>query len=99
MYNTSYTVLTSDALDYKKPLDFTDLYDITGGTGRLASLKGKFYDLNTTIAPGERTSRLLIFRPLSEEAEDAEVVIKDLYIGTKTRDLSFPFTFKNGTPE
>ena len=94
IYNTAYTVLTSDSLDFKKPLDFTDLYDIAGASDSLAGLKGRFYDLNATVAPGERTSRLLIFKPLSIEAEKAAVAIKEIYIGTSTRALSFPFIFK-----
>ena len=94
MYNTAYTVLTSDSGDYRKPLDFTDLYDISSDDNSLAGLKGKFYDLNATVATGERTSRLLIFKPLSDEAEKAAVAIKEIYIGTSTRALSFPFTFK-----
>jgi len=94
MYNTAYTVLTSDEYDYRKPLDFTDLYDITDDYTALAPLKGRFYDLNTTVTPGEKVSKLLIFKSLDDKAETAGVVIKDLYIGTKTRDLSFPFVFR-----
>jgi len=99
MYNTAYTVLTSDALDFRKPLDFTDLYDITGDDRALDGVKGRFYDLNATVAPGERTSRLLLFKPLSDKAEKAEVDIKEIYIGTSTRRLSFPFAFKGDGPE
>ena len=99
IYNTAYTVLTSDAGDYEKPLDFTDLYDIAGDDRALAGLKGKFYDLNATVAPGERMEKLLIFRPLSIEATEAGVAIKEIYIGTSTSRLSFPFAFKGDGPE
>jgi hypothetical protein len=93
IYNPAYTVLTTDSLDYKKPLDFTDLYDITGNEQELSGLKGRFYDLNVTLMPGEKTSRLLIFRPVSKEAAKAKVAIKEIYIGTTTERFSFPFAF------
>lgn len=94
MYNPAYTVLTNDSLDYRKPLDFTDLYDITGNERELYSLKGKFYDVNVMILPGQTASRLLIFRPVSGKAAKAEVAIKEIYIGTDTESMRFPFEFR-----
>ncbi len=94
IYNPAYTVLTNDSLDYRKPLDFTDLYDITGNEQEVSALKGKFYDVNVTIHPGDATSRLLIFRPMSGKAAKAEVAIKEIYIGTSTESISFPFEFR-----
>ncbi|MFQ5736583.1 MAG: hypothetical protein ACE5GY_06930 [Thermodesulfobacteriota bacterium] len=94
IYNPSYTVLTNGSLDYRKPLDFTDLYDIAGGTEKLRALRGRFYDVNVTVAPGTRTSRMLIFRPFSEGAQDAELAIKEIYIGTGTERMAFRFVMK-----
>lgn len=94
IYNPAYTVLATDSLDYRKPLDFTDLYDITGSEQELSDLKGRFYDLNVTLKPGEKTSRLLIFRPVSREAAKAGVAIKEIYVGTTTERFSFPFVFR-----
>ncbi|MDP2689328.1 MAG: hypothetical protein Q8P48_04345 [Deltaproteobacteria bacterium] len=98
IYNPAYTVLTNDSLDYRKPLDFTDLYDITGDERELSSLKGKFYDVNVTVLPGDATSRLLIFKPISGKPAKAEVAIKEIYIGTSTETMSFPFEFREDGP-
>lgn len=101
IYNPVYTVLTDDEMDYRKPLDFTDLYDVAreekGSTEddsekKVAALRGKFYDVIVTIPPGEKTSRFLIFKPLSNEIKKADLAIKEIYIGTETERLSFPFT-------
>ncbi len=94
IYNQSYTVLTDDALDYRKPLDYTDLYDIAENPGQLAEMKGKFYDLNVRLAPGEKTERLLIFPPLSKDATRVNLAVNEIYIGTGTISASFPFILK-----
>lgn len=98
IYNPTYTVLSNDALDYRKPLDYTDLYDIKGSNGEneLAQLKGRFYDLTVTLLPGERSSRLLIFEPMSKDVKKAELTIKEIYVGTDTTRVSFPFEAKEG---
>ncbi len=98
IYNPTHTVLTNDALDYRKPLDYTDLYDIKGSSGEreLAQLRGRFYDLTVTLLPGERSSRLLIFEPMSKGVKKAELSIKEIYIGTDTIRVSFPFEAKEG---
>lgn len=98
MYNPAYTALMSDSFDYRKPLDYTDIYDMTanipGFENGIAKLKGKFYDLNETVNPGEKSSKLLIFKPLSKDIKTAELSIKEVYIGTETIRLTFPFVLK-----
>jgi len=96
-FNPVHTALTTDAFDYKKPLEYTDFYELSSGKNDRArereagEMKGRFYDLTLTINAGEKTSRLLIFPPLSGNSEKADLLIKDLYVGTGTRELYFPF--------
>jgi len=99
IYNPSMTVLTDDSMDYKKPLDYTDLYDAAVGNSGLESglseMKGRFYDLNLTLQPGEKTTRFLIFEPLSKNAARADLAINEIYLGTDTLSLRFPFLLKS----
>ncbi len=97
IYNPALTALKDDTFGYKKPLDYTDLYDLTGddaGLTGLSGFKGVFYDLSVTLGPGERTSGLLAFRPLDKKTRNAEVVIKNLYVGKDILDVRFPFVLK-----
>ncbi len=98
IFNPSLTALMDDALGYFKPLDYTDIYDMAGEdpekTGFLKDVRRLFYDLTATVEPGETSSKLLVFRPLSRNAGAAELVIKDLYIGTDALNLKFPFALK-----
>lgn len=100
IFNPVYAVLTTDSFDYKKPLEYTDFYDLAGKADgkkrerKVNELKGKFYDLATTLAPGHNTSRMLIFPPLSKNSAKADLLIKELYIGTETVEFYFPFTIK-----
>lgn len=102
IFNPVHAALTTDTMDYKKPLDYTDLYDLARagenaeGEKKLAAFKGKFYDLALTLPPGGKASRFLIFPPLSKGTTSAELVIKELYIGTTPVTLSFPFAAKTG---
>ena len=98
MYNTAHTSFLFGPLDYKKPLDYTDLYRIARGLypetppeRSLSSLRGLFYDLNTSISPGGGASKLLLFRPVSEKTGSATLTLKEIYIGTNTVSVSFPF--------
>ncbi len=97
IYNPTLTTIKDDAFGYKKPLDYTDLYDLAraeaGPTG-LSGFKGTFYDLSITLGPGERTSGLLAFRPLDKKARKADLVIKNLYVGEDFLDVRFPFVLK-----
>lgn len=99
IYNPSMTVLTDDSMDYKKPLDYTDLYDAAIGNSGLESglsaMKGRIYDLALTLKPGEKTTRFLIFEPLSKNAGRADLAINEIYLGTDTVNLRFPFLFKS----
>lgn len=106
IFNPAYVALMDNAANYKKPLDYTDLYDIVkenDETGRtLTGIKGKMFDLTTTIAPGAKTSKLLIFNPFMEDASKAELVIKNIYVGKDTVNVMFPFgvnTVEKKSPE
>ncbi len=105
IYNPSHTALFSGKLDYKKPLDYSALYLIAEGvakskdessytgssTKQLATLTGKYYDLNTRVEAGGKVSKLLLFKPFLEVSKGAVLIIKELYIGTDAFEFSFPF--------
>lgn len=98
IFNPSLTALMDDSMGYFKPLDYTDIYEMAGEdpekTGFLKDVRRLSYDLTATVGPGETSSKLLIFRPLSRNAGAAELIIKDLYIGTDALNLRFPFVLK-----
>ncbi|VAV83760.1 hypothetical protein MNBD_DELTA01-532 [hydrothermal vent metagenome] len=99
-YNPSHTFLLAGKMDYKKPLNYTDLYDIVSEKEdevlpeiKLSRLRGKYYDLNTSVAPGGRESKILIFRKLSKNSKKSKAILKmnEIYIGTKTRSITYLF--------
>ncbi len=99
-YNPSHTYLLAGKMDYKKPLNYTDLYDIVSREDdgvlpeiKLSRLRGKYYDLNTSVAPGGRVSKILIFRKLTKNSNKSKAILKlnEIYIGTKTRSVSYLF--------
>ncbi|MBI5236379.1 MAG: hypothetical protein HY886_09055 [Deltaproteobacteria bacterium] len=98
IFNPSYIALMTDSMDYFKPIDYTDMYDIvkekdeTGSS--LRGLKGRFYDLTVTLMPGKSVGKLLIFKPLTEDADAAQLIIKNIYIGKEDVDLALPFVVK-----
>lgn len=95
MYNPTYSTLANNVMDYKKPLDFTDLYDIVAANEslepELRALKGRFYDLNVTLYPNARISKALLFKPMEKGVGTAVLSIKELYIGTGVMAASFTF--------
>ncbi len=96
IYNPSRTALMDNALGYRKPLDYTDLYmsERNKDMGLVHELRGRFYDLDVTLAPGEKVSRYIIFKPVAEGSTKAVLVLKALYIGTDTVDVKLPFTLE-----
>lgn len=100
IFNPVHAALTTDAFDYKKPLEYTDFYELSSGKNDTArereaqAMKGLFYDLTLTLKAMDKTSRMLIFPPLSKNSEKADLLIKDLYVGTETTEIFFPFVLK-----
>ena len=96
IYNPSRTALMDNAMGYKKPLDYTDLYMLERDTGAdlIQGLKGRFYDLDVTLFPGEGVSRFLIFRPIDEGGTKAVLVLRAVYIGMDTVDIKLPFVIR-----
>jgi len=98
IFNPAFAALTDNSFIYNKPLDYTDLYDIVkenDETGsKLTGIKGKIFDLTATVAPGGKTSKLLIFKPFMEDISKAELVIKNIYVGKDTVNVMFPFEVK-----
>lgn len=91
IYKPNYTALTN-SVDYLKPLDYPDLYELGGEA--VDELKGSFYDLDAVTYPGNRTTALLIFRPLSKDARKATLEIREFYVGTETMTFTLPFELK-----
>ncbi len=97
-YNTSFTSLQGAQFDYRKPLNFTDLYSIVVGKAHdlskekdLKKLKDKYYDHMTRIPPKESVTKYLIFRPNEKETTKAVLIMGEIYMGTKTLSVVFPF--------
>jgi len=91
IYKPNYTALMN-SVDYLKPLDYTDLYELGGDT--VDELRGAFFDLDAMIPPGEKVSGLLIFPPLSKEAKEAALQVNEYYVGTATTSFTLPFRLK-----
>jgi len=98
LYDPAITSLRDSKMGYLKPLDFTDLYMLKiekkGITASLAGSGEVFYDLAERLAPKETSSKFLVFPPLTEGADEAELVVKSIYIGKDILDLTFNFLIK-----
>ena len=102
-FNPAMSHLLAGVMDYKKPLDYPDLYRILSTPdaaitpeAELRAIKGRFYDMNTVVKAGEKTSKLLIFRPLdpNSETNSAAFTMQELYVGVDTIVVTFPFAVK-----
>ena len=100
IYNTSQTFLFAGVLDYKKPVDLTDLYFMIRKDGKeaqtlstLSGLKGVIFDASTRIKPSERVEKFLVFRPLARESHRTRAVLglNQVYIGTGAIDVRLLF--------
>lgn len=98
IYNPALTALVDNEVNYHKPLDYTDFYELSVSNeevGRsLSGVRASFYDLTVTLQPGEKTSRLLAFKGFPKTAKTANLSIKELYIGTDTVNIAFAFQFR-----
>jgi len=98
LYDPAITSLRDSKAGYFKPLDFTDLYmmklDKKGITASLTGAEDVFYDLAERLAPHEVSSKLLVFHALTEKADEAELVMKSIYVGADILDLTFNFLIK-----
>jgi hypothetical protein len=95
IYNPSFSHVVDNRLGYKRPLDYTDLYllvrALDSDAERLKRMKGRFYDLAETVPSGHRVEKLLIFPPLEERSTKASLTMAEVYVGTETMKLTFPF--------
>ncbi len=97
IYNPALTIFKDGTLGYKKPLDYTGLYDLfakDAARGELKDYSKLFYDMSATIRPGERSSKLLAFKPIDKGARKGKLVIKNLYVDKDIIDVSFPFVLE-----
>ena len=95
MFNPAMSSLMDNKSDYKKPLEFTALYQVAMGRGMERTLnrelKGRFFDTNIIIRAGNRTKRFLIFTPFTKNGNKAALTLQEVYIGNKTIRIAFPF--------
>ncbi len=91
IYKPNYTALVN-TVDYLKPLDYTDLYEFGGEA--VDSMKGKFFDLDSSIPAGGSTAGLLIFTPLSKEGRKAVLEVREYYVGPEAFSFTLPFQLK-----
>ncbi|MBI3398635.1 MAG: hypothetical protein HY026_05320 [Deltaproteobacteria bacterium] len=95
MYNPALTTLFDNTMGVHKPLDYTDLYTLIGDSPSpeavINTIKDIIYDLAVTLAPGQHTSRLLIFSGIEEGISEVAITMKEIYIGTSTIAVSFGF--------
>jgi len=98
LYDPALTSLRDSKMGYFKPLDFTDLYMLKIKKRKLRSpleeAAKTFYDLAERIGPGESSSKILVFPALTEKADEAELVMKSIYIGKEILDLTFNFVIR-----
>lgn len=90
-----------------RPLDYTDIFEQIvnkredaefEAEEEMRGIKTDFYYLPLTIGQGQREQRLLIFHSMPGSPEDAELRIRELYIGRQSIDIAFPFIVKGRLP-
>lgn len=98
-------VMISDTKDQQFPIDLTDIYrsaaytsgddpgsDPASDPQRALDRAAPFiFDLSTTIGPGGRLARLLMFGPPPERFREIRLHFSYLQIGAATHTLTFPF--------
>lgn len=98
--NPAMSSLMDNKSDYKKPLEFTALYQVAMNKGMERTLnrelKGKFFDTNIIIRAGNKTRRFLIFTPFTKNGNKARLTFQEVYIGNRTIKLTFPFKLSEG---
>ncbi len=98
LYDPALTSLRDSKMGYFKPLDFTDLYMLkikkNGISSPLSGVEKILYDLAERVEPGEVSSKILVFHALTEKAEEAELIMKSIYIGKDILDLTFNFVLQ-----
>jgi hypothetical protein len=92
----------SDEKNFVIPLDLTDLYlhatDPIGIEERARSFRLTTYDGTVVIPPGESRERYLVFPRPRGEVETLKLDLDNIYLGTKSADLSFLFEAFPGGP-
>jgi hypothetical protein len=100
IYNPAHTAFLAGSIDYKKPLDYPDLYQIARNNTQaapelqLSKIRNLYYDLNTSVQPNSAISKIFIFYPVKDISRSGKLMIRELYIGTETIDLTFLFWMK-----
>ncbi len=100
IYNVANTFIFVPPMDYKKPLDLSDIYfmvrrgsDDAAATMALSRLEKRLFSSSVRIKANGSAQGYLIFRPLSEPSKGSPVTlgINQLYVGTTAIDIRLRF--------
>jgi len=95
-FSTFRSSVASSRSPLNLPLDLSDLYIIYEGAPdlerRALAFKETCYDGAVTVSSGESIERYLVFEPPSgKKARNVELVLDEIFIGTDSFQLRFPF--------
>ena len=92
----------SDEKNFVIPIDLTDIYLHATDPGdveeRARSFRLTTYDGTVVIPPGESRERYLVFPRPEGEIKTLKLTLDNIYLGTKSADLSFLFEAFPGSP-
>ena len=95
IFNPAMASLMDNKSSYKKPLEYTALYQVAMHKDMERTLnrelKGRFFDTNEIIRAGKKINKFLIFTPFTKNGEKAKLTLQEVYIGKKTIQIAFPF--------
>ncbi len=87
--------LFSDERDFVVPIDLTDIYlhatDPADVEERARSFRLTTHDGTVVIPPGESRERYLVFPRPQGDLKTLKLVLDNIYLGTKSADISFLF--------
>jgi hypothetical protein len=100
MFNPSMSALRDNRSGYKKPLEYTALYQVAMRKRMERTLnrelKGRFFDTNEIVRAGKKINKFLIFTPYTGKGKKANLILQEVYIGNETIRITFPFLLTEG---
>lgn len=94
--------LFSDEKNFVIPIDLTDIYlhatDPAGVEERARSFRLTTYDGTIVIPPGESRERYIVFPRPQGDLKTLKLTLDNIYLGTKSADISFLFEAFPGDP-
>lgn len=100
IFDPIHTALIYGKISLVKPMEYTALYQMAVGLDDRSmeeslrdQLNKKFYDLTTTIGPGETVTKFLILPPIDPTTKKALLSMKLIHVGNELVSIQFPFDF------